>query len=380
MTVEHDQVPAFPRITAVTYDDGTGEVSINGNPQSVSAASIGEVRAEIIKIVAGVAEKLGRPVKVATSGVGGEWPLIVHPGGLVEEDTSAPASAVQKPRKEKERDQGKEKESGRDRKTGRGFFAAFTPTRTGTPDPASAASEPPGPETTRLPGDLEASPAPELRSVPEHTAEADAEQSPVENEVGSGRVEATSPQVPEPPSSPGHALEPPTAQPPTPEPFPVARFDPPPPTPPAGGTSPERTGRPVAPIEPSAQEVMWGPSRPKTATPPPPFAVPPAETFTTQPPPDPRTRHEAPPPNAQGREYRPGPAPNIPPAGAAVSARWWEEAIAEHNQLRGASAVHIGPYEEAEQGHPGSDSTGPQRGFLRRLLSRENRDRHGNHE
>ncbi|RCV50305.1 hypothetical protein [Marinitenerispora sediminis] len=90
MTTEHDQVPAFPKITAVTNTDGTGEVTVNGRIQRVTAASTGEARTEIIRLIAETARKLGRPVKVATSGVDGDWPLIVYPDGHVEEDTSAP--------------------------------------------------------------------------------------------------------------------------------------------------------------------------------------------------------------------------------------------------------------------------------------------------
>ncbi|MFC7329181.1 hypothetical protein [Marinactinospora rubrisoli] len=90
MTTEHEQVPAFPKITAVTHADGTGEVSVNGRIQRVTAASTGEARTEIIRRIAETARKLGRPVKVATSGVDGDWPLIVYPDGHVEQDTSAP--------------------------------------------------------------------------------------------------------------------------------------------------------------------------------------------------------------------------------------------------------------------------------------------------
>lgn len=89
--MEHDEVPVFPRITVSTHSDGTGDVSISGRSQTVSAEGASAVRTRVTEIITDVAGKLGRPVKVATSGVDGEWPLIVHPDGTVEEDTSAPA-------------------------------------------------------------------------------------------------------------------------------------------------------------------------------------------------------------------------------------------------------------------------------------------------
>ncbi|WP_026126485.1 hypothetical protein [Nocardiopsis xinjiangensis] len=89
--MEHDEVPVFPRITVTTRSDGTGDVSISGRSQTVSAETASEVRTRVTEIITGVAGKLGRPVKVATAGVDGEWPLIVHPDGTVEEDASAPA-------------------------------------------------------------------------------------------------------------------------------------------------------------------------------------------------------------------------------------------------------------------------------------------------
>ncbi|WP_026115500.1 hypothetical protein [Nocardiopsis kunsanensis] len=88
--MEHDEVPVFPRITVTTRSDGTGDVSISGRSQTVSAETASEVRTRVTEIITDVAGKLGRPVKVATAGVDGEWPLIVHPDGTVEEDASAP--------------------------------------------------------------------------------------------------------------------------------------------------------------------------------------------------------------------------------------------------------------------------------------------------
>lgn len=88
--MEHDEVPVFPRITVTTRSDGTGDVSISGRSQTVSAETASEVRTRVTEIITDVAGKLGRPVKVATAGVDGEWPLVVHPDGTVEEDTSTP--------------------------------------------------------------------------------------------------------------------------------------------------------------------------------------------------------------------------------------------------------------------------------------------------
>lgn len=88
---DHGSVPAWPAIRALTRADGSGEVTINGTSHPVTTTSLDDARAQVIVLVAQTASRLGRPVRLLTSGPDGDWPLIVHPDGTVEADTTAPA-------------------------------------------------------------------------------------------------------------------------------------------------------------------------------------------------------------------------------------------------------------------------------------------------
>lgn len=79
-------VPVWPRIEAITRADGSGELTINGTSEPVQTRDVDDAREVIIRRIAATAAKLGRPVRVATTGPEGDWPLIVHPDGTVEED------------------------------------------------------------------------------------------------------------------------------------------------------------------------------------------------------------------------------------------------------------------------------------------------------
>jgi MinD-like ATPase involved in chromosome partitioning or flagellar assembly len=81
-----ETVPTWPRIEAVAREDGTGEVIVDGAAQSIAAGTLDEVRVAIIRNVTDIADRLGRPVRVSTSGPDGYWPLIVHPDGVVAAD------------------------------------------------------------------------------------------------------------------------------------------------------------------------------------------------------------------------------------------------------------------------------------------------------
>ncbi len=79
-------VPTWPHIAALTRADGTGEVTINGTNHSFSGSSVQETRAAMIALITQTAQRIERPVRVATSGIGGDWPLIIHPDGTVTQD------------------------------------------------------------------------------------------------------------------------------------------------------------------------------------------------------------------------------------------------------------------------------------------------------
>jgi hypothetical protein len=89
---QEQPVPNWPRIEAITRADGTGEVTINGTSHPVDGGR--DTIDAILARVTDTAAKLRRPVRVTTSGHDGEWKLIVHPDGHVEEDRPRPELAV----------------------------------------------------------------------------------------------------------------------------------------------------------------------------------------------------------------------------------------------------------------------------------------------
>lgn len=89
----------WPKVEAIIKEDGTGEVRIGGTIHPIQTADLSAARAAAVEIVAGAAAKLGRNLRAAMSDPEGEWPLIIHPDGTVEE--ADPNHAAQEPGKEK---------------------------------------------------------------------------------------------------------------------------------------------------------------------------------------------------------------------------------------------------------------------------------------
>ncbi|MCY9785691.1 hypothetical protein KIK06_17535 [Nocardiopsis sp. EMB25] len=89
-SIDHKRIPAFPKITAQIADDATGEVSINGISHPITGEGINDVRTRIVATISATADKIGRPVKATTTDPDGVWPLIIHPDGTVEQDSSVP--------------------------------------------------------------------------------------------------------------------------------------------------------------------------------------------------------------------------------------------------------------------------------------------------
>ena len=89
----------WPRVEAIIKEDGSGEVRIGGSIHPIQTADLSAARAAAVEIVAGAAAKLGRSLRAAMSDPEGEWPLIIHPDGTVEE--ADPNPAAQEPGKEK---------------------------------------------------------------------------------------------------------------------------------------------------------------------------------------------------------------------------------------------------------------------------------------
>ena len=84
-------VPAWPRIEAITREDGSGEVTITGTSHPIQTTNLEDARAAIISLVAETATKVARPVRVTANGPEGRWRLIVHPDATVEADEAAEA-------------------------------------------------------------------------------------------------------------------------------------------------------------------------------------------------------------------------------------------------------------------------------------------------
>ena len=85
-------VADWPHIQALTRPDGTGELTINGTSHPIETSTTQQARDEIVRRVVETATNINRPVRVATTGPEGDWPLIVHPDGKIEPDLLAGAT------------------------------------------------------------------------------------------------------------------------------------------------------------------------------------------------------------------------------------------------------------------------------------------------
>lgn len=81
----------FPRIEALTHEDGTGALIVQGRRHEVTTPDVHQTRAQLMQLAADQARALGRPVKVTTGGVEPTYHLIVDEHGQVSEDTNPPA-------------------------------------------------------------------------------------------------------------------------------------------------------------------------------------------------------------------------------------------------------------------------------------------------
>lgn len=80
----------WPHVAATLNPDGTAQVTISGNTTPVRGSSIDDARGQVLAQITATAAKLGRPVRAEVTDPGGEWTLIVHPDGTVDEDLTAP--------------------------------------------------------------------------------------------------------------------------------------------------------------------------------------------------------------------------------------------------------------------------------------------------
>lgn len=84
-------VSNWPLVKIVIYEDGTGRVSIAGNHQDIEADDVSQARETALALVSQRAREMNRPLRAWTSDPSGQWPLIVHTTGEVEQDPSRPA-------------------------------------------------------------------------------------------------------------------------------------------------------------------------------------------------------------------------------------------------------------------------------------------------
>jgi MinD-like ATPase involved in chromosome partitioning or flagellar assembly len=99
VTVEaHQVVPTWPQIIAIVYEDGRGEVTVDGDRHSVTAADLAAARTAVLAhISTTTAAELRRAVRIDTFDPEGQWQMIVHPDGRVEAaEDGAPATTPQR--------------------------------------------------------------------------------------------------------------------------------------------------------------------------------------------------------------------------------------------------------------------------------------------
>ena len=88
-----DTIPNWPHIEAITRPDGSAEVTITGTSHPIATRTVEDARAAITARVATTATQLGRAVRMTTTDPAGQWALIVHPDGTVEEDPAGTTAA-----------------------------------------------------------------------------------------------------------------------------------------------------------------------------------------------------------------------------------------------------------------------------------------------
>lgn len=84
------QAANFPRIEALTHEDGTGTLVVQGRRHDVTTPDVHQTRTQLMQLAADQARVLGRPVKVTTGGIEPIYHLIVDEHAQVSEDTNPP--------------------------------------------------------------------------------------------------------------------------------------------------------------------------------------------------------------------------------------------------------------------------------------------------
>lgn len=76
----------WPHVAATLNLDGTAQVTISGSTTPVRGRSVDDARGQVLARITATAAKLSRPVRAEVTDPDGEWTLLVHPDGTVDED------------------------------------------------------------------------------------------------------------------------------------------------------------------------------------------------------------------------------------------------------------------------------------------------------
>ncbi|WP_285106906.1 ATPase [Promicromonospora sp. MEB111] len=86
------ETAGWPRADVIVRDDGSGQVTINGQTVPVYRNSLGEARSEVMRLVMEFSASVGLAVEVQALGPEGPTGLTVHPDGRVVQDGGAGAA------------------------------------------------------------------------------------------------------------------------------------------------------------------------------------------------------------------------------------------------------------------------------------------------
>ena len=80
----------WPHVAATLKPDGTAQLTISGSTTPIAGGSVDDARGQVLARITATAAKLNRPVRAEVTDPEGEWTLLVHPDGGVEEDPTVP--------------------------------------------------------------------------------------------------------------------------------------------------------------------------------------------------------------------------------------------------------------------------------------------------
>lgn len=88
----------WPHVAATLNPDGTAQLTISGSTTAIRGRSVDDARGQVLARITATAAKLNRPVRAEVTDPDGEWTLLVHPDGTVEEDPTTTRKRSRAPR------------------------------------------------------------------------------------------------------------------------------------------------------------------------------------------------------------------------------------------------------------------------------------------